>query len=189
MRAGICQPPSNPTRAIADSGNGNAAGHSRNTGDQASSDSDSSREDVTDPNMDTASSDCITCLDTDKVTIQTAQKKYWKRVWASWRFTKCSLWTEAQLKRISKSLQAVWGYKHESVQMEWNCTLADGHNSFEMCRMTVRTDQLFCIAVAINSQIYTRDVEAKAHGLVKTLVFFTEKKPCPLLTFLWKGID
>ena len=72
--------PSSPTRATADSDDGTAAGSFRRTGDQASSDSDLSREDDANSDMDTASRDCITCSNTDEVTIQTTQKKYWKRV-------------------------------------------------------------------------------------------------------------
>ena len=59
--------------------------------------------------------------------------------------------------------------------MEWNCTLAEEGNSFEMGRMMVRTDQLLCTAVATDSQIYTRDSEAKAHGQAKTLVLLLKQ--------------
>ena len=135
----------------ADPDDGTVAGRLRSTGDQ-----DSSREDVANSDMDTASRDYVTCSYIDEVTIQTAWKKYWKRVQASCRISKGSLWTEAQLKRISDSHQAVWRHDHESIQTEWDCTLLEDCNSFEMCRMKVRTDQLLCIAVATDSQIYTR---------------------------------
>ena len=120
--------------------------------------------------MDTASRDFVTCSDIDEVTIQTAWKKYQKRVQVSCRLSKGSFWTEAQLKRIGNSHQAMWGHDHESIQREWDCALVEDCNSFEMCRMMVKTDQLLCIAVATDSQIYTRDSEAEAHGHAKTLV-------------------
>ena len=103
-------PTSSPTRATTDQDDGTSAGSSRSMGDQASSDSDSSREDAADSDMDTASGDCITCSDTDRVTVQTAQKKCWKRVQVYCMLSKGSLWTEDQLKRIGNSHQAMWGH-------------------------------------------------------------------------------
>ena len=73
-------PPSSPIRATTNPDDGTAVGSLRSTGDQASSDSDSSSEDVTNSDMDTASGDCVICSDTDEVTVQTAWKKYQKRV-------------------------------------------------------------------------------------------------------------
>ena len=87
--------PSSPTRATADLDDGTVAGSSRSTTDQSLSHSDSSREDVVDSDMDTTCGDYITCLDTDKVNVGTAQKKYQKRVQASCRLSKVSLWTKA----------------------------------------------------------------------------------------------
>ena len=69
----------------------------------------------------------------------------------------------------------MWGHNHESVQTELDCALAEDHNSFEMCRMMVRTDQLLCIAVATDSQIYTRDSKVKAHGQAETLVLLLKQ--------------
>ena len=74
-------------------------------------------------------------------------------------------------KRINDSHQNVWGHDHESVRTEWKHTLSEDHNSFEMQKMTVRTDQLLCIAEATGSKIYTREPVATYHGRVKTLVF------------------
>ena len=51
-------PPSSPTRATTDPDNGTAAGSSRSTGDQASSDSDSSMEDMANSDMETVPGDC-----------------------------------------------------------------------------------------------------------------------------------
>ena len=119
-------------------------------------------------NLDTASRDCISFSDTDEVSIRAAHKKYRKRVWASCRLSKGSLWTEAQLKRINDSCQNVWGHDHEIVRTEQKCSLVEDCNSFEMCKMMVRTSQLLCITEATGSKIYTRELEAKTHGRVKT---------------------
>ena len=136
----------------------------------ASSDSDVSRGNIADSDMESASRDCTMCLDTDEVTIRTTQRKYRKRVWASCSLGKGSLWLEAQLKQIGDSHQAVWGYDHEIVRTELDCTLEEDRNSFEMHNVMVRTDQLLHIAEATNSKIYAQESEAKAHGQMKTLV-------------------
>ena len=39
-----------------------------------------------------------------------------------------------------------------------------------MCKMTVRMEQLLCIAEATNSKVYTQELNAEAHGWVKALV-------------------
>ena len=88
------EPTSSPcslTRATADPDDGTVAGIMWSTRYQASSDSELSREDEADSDMDTASEDCVTCSDTDEATVQTTWKKYWKRVWASCRVSKGSL--------------------------------------------------------------------------------------------------
>ena len=79
-------------------------------------------------------------------------QKY-QKVQASCRLSKGSLWTEAQLKRIGNSCQYVWGHDHKSIRTEQDCGLAGDHNSFEMWKMMVRTDQLLCIAKATGSKI------------------------------------
>ena len=158
------------------------------TGDQASSGSDSSKEAVANSDMDTASRDCITCLDTEKITIQTAQKNYQKRVQASSRLSKGRLWTEAQLKRIGDSHLAMWGNNHDSIQTEWDLALAEDHNFFDMCRMVVRTDQLLCIAAATDSQIYTWDLGGQTHGQVKTLVLLLKQYHTHYYCFYEKGM-
>ena len=71
---------------------------------------------------------------------------------------------------------------------EWNSTLAEDCNSFEMLRVTVRTDQLLHIATATNSQIYTRDLEAEAHGWVKTLVLLLKQYHAHHYHFYEKGM-
>ena len=105
--------------------NGTAARSLKSTRNQAFSDSESSRENVDDSDLDTASRDCISCSDTDKVSIQTAWKKYRKRVWNSCRLSKGSIWMEVQLKRISDSCQGMWGHDHESIRTDWKCTVVE----------------------------------------------------------------
>ena len=125
-------PPSSPTSSPIDPEDGTVAGSSKGTRDQASSDTESSRENMDDSDMETTSGDCVSWSDTDDVSIQTANKKYQRRVWASCRLNKGNLWTEAQLKRIGESHQDVWGHHHESIRTEWKHTLVEDHNSFEM---------------------------------------------------------
>ena len=179
-------PSFSPSRATTDPDDGTVAGSLRSTSDQVSFDSDSSREDVANSDMDTASGECITSSDTDEVTIQTVEKKYQKRVWASCRLSKGSLWTEGQLKRIGNSYQVVWGHNHESIQAEWDCPLAEDCNSFEMHRMMVRTDQLLHICNSHwlpNLHQRLRDQspwQGKDSGSVPERIW------CPLLLFLWK---
>ena len=136
----------------------------------ASSDSYASRENVANCNMNSAFRDCVTCLDTDEVTIRTTCKKYKKRVQASCSLGKGSLWSEAKLKQIGDSHQAMCRYDHEIIRMEQNCIPEENYNSFEMCKMTFRTDQLCHIAEATNLKIYTHELKAKAQGWMKTLV-------------------
>ena len=112
----------------------------------------------------------------EEVSIQTAHKKYQKRVWASCRLGRSSLWMETQLKRISKNHPESGGHNHKSVRAEQKPALAEDHNSFEMWKMTVRTEQLFCIAKTTGSNIHTWETEAKTDG-IKAI-------PCPLLWVL-----
>ena len=159
----------------------------KSTGHQASSDSELSRENVDDSNLDTASGDYITCSDTNEVPVQIAHKKYRKRVWVSCGLSKGSLWMEMQLKRISDSHQDVWGHSHESVRTEWKHALVEDCNFFEMWKMTGRTHQLLCIAKATGSKIYTRDSEAKTHGRMKTLVLLLKQYHTHYYQFCEKG--
>ena len=92
------------------------------------------------------------------------------------------------MKRISDSHQAMWGHDHERIQTWWDCTLAEDHNSFEMHRMVVRTDQLFHIAMATNYQIYTRYSEAEVHGWVKTLLLLLKQYHAHYYHFYEKGM-
>ena len=148
---------------------------------------DSSRENVDDSDMDTASGDCVSCSDRCEVSIQTAHKRYWKRVWTSCRLSKGSLWMEAQLKRISEHHQDVWGHDHECVRVEQKCALAEDCNSFEMRKVMIRTDQMLCITEATGSKIHTRESEAETHGRVKTLVLLLKQYHAHYYQFYEKG--
>ena len=173
-------PPSSPTKAIADPGDGTVVETSRSTRDQergtnadysgASSDLDASKENVANSDMESASQHCFVCLNTDKVTIRISQKKQRKRVQASCSLGKGGLWSEAQLKWIGNSCQAMWGHDHEISRTEEDCTLEEDHSSFEMHKTVVRTDQLLHIAEATNSKVFAWKSEAKAHGQMKALV-------------------
>ena len=68
------------------------AGSLKSAGDQASLDSELTRQNVDDPDMDTASGDCVSYSGIDEVSVQTAHRKYRKRVWTSCRLRKGSLW-------------------------------------------------------------------------------------------------
>ena len=111
---------------------------------------------MADSDLDTASGDCVSCSDTDEVSILTTHKKYQRRVRVSCKLSKGSHWTEAQLKRINDSHQDVWGHDHESVRSEHKCTLAEDNDSFEMQKLMVRMEQMVCITNATGSKIHTR---------------------------------
>ena len=63
---------------LADPDNDVAAGSSESTRDKASSDSSSSRGNLGDSDLDTASGDGLSCSDTDEISVRTACKKYRK---------------------------------------------------------------------------------------------------------------
>ena len=147
-------PFSSPIRGLADPDDEVVAGSSKSTKDQTSSDSGSSRGNS---------------LWRLWISIQT-QKKYRKRVRASCKLSKGSDWMEAQMKRIGDSHQDVWDHDHKIIRTEWIGALAEDCTSFEMRRMTTRTDQLLHIAEATGSKIYTREPEAETCSLAKALV-------------------
>ena len=130
----------------------------------ASSDSDASRENVAYSDRDSASGDCLTCWDIDEVTIRTTHKKYRKRIQASCSLDRSSLWSEVQLKWTGDSCQALWGHDQGIIRMEWDCALEEDYNSFEMHKMTVRSDQVLCIAEDTNLKAYTWESEAEPMG-------------------------
>ena len=60
-----------------------------------------------DSNLDTASGDCLSCSDTNEVSIRMACKKYRKRVRASCKLSKGVDWMDTQMKRIEGGHQDV----------------------------------------------------------------------------------
>ena len=79
------------------------------------------------------------------------------------------------MKRIWNSHQDVWGHDHKIVRTEWKCAVAEDCTSFKMRRMTIQLDQLFCIAEAIGSKIYTRESELGTCSSAKALVLSLKK--------------
>ena len=57
---------------------------------------ESSKGNVDNSGMDTAYGNCLSCLGTDHVSVQTACKKYRKREWASCKLSKCNHWMETK---------------------------------------------------------------------------------------------
>ena len=96
--------------------------------------------------------------------------KYRKTVRASCKLSKGSDWMETQMKRIGVSHQDIWGHDHKIIRTEQKCALTEDCLSFEMRRMTTRTDQPLCIAKATGSKIYTRESEAGTCSLAKASV-------------------
>ena len=178
-------PSSSPTRCPANPDDEGVTGSSKSTEDQASS--DSSKGNMADSDLDTASRDCLSCSDTDDVSMQTAQKKYRKRVRASCKLSKGSDWTETQMRRIRDSPQDVWGHDHRIVRTEGKCTLVEDHTSYEMTRMMTRTDQVVCIAKAPGSKIYTRESEVGTSGLAKVFVLSLKQFHAHLYRLYEKG--
>ena len=76
---------------------------------------------------------------------------------------------EDQLKRIRESHQDVWDHDLAIVKSEWKHALAKDQDSFEMCNMTVRTDQLLHITETVDSQVHHWGSEAETDGMVKKL--------------------
>ena len=122
-----------------------------------------------------------------KMSMRTVHKKYRKRVWASCRLSKGSLWMEAQLNRINDKHQHMWEHDHESVRTENKCALVEDHNSFEMWKTMVRTSQLLGITEAIGSKICTRELKAKTHDRAKTLVLLLKQYHAHYYQFYEKG--
>ena len=113
--------------------------------DQSGKESDSSsglQESVADSGPESATGDCLTCSDTEEVAVNSAHKKVWKRVWASCCIAEGCLWLEAQLKWIGHSHQTVWESDYEVIKTEQELTLKEDCHTFEVNKMTDRTEQL-----------------------------------------------
>ena len=111
-------PSFSPIRALTDPEDGSTAGSLRTTKDQTTLDSGSLRGYVVDSDLDTASGDCFSYSDTEEVSIQTAQKRYRKRLRASYKLSKGSDWMEAKQKRISECHEDIWSHDLAIIRSE-----------------------------------------------------------------------
>ena len=71
-------------------------------GDESDSDSDS-QESTANSSPESATEDCLTCLDTKEAAVKSTCKKFCKKVWASCSLTKWGLWKEVKLGWIGDS--------------------------------------------------------------------------------------
>ena len=153
------------------------------------SNQDESRENAANSDLESASGDCLTCLDTEEVAIRTAQKRFWKKVWASCSIARGCLWSEAQLKWIQDSHQAVWESDHEIIWTEWELTLEEDCPSFQS-----EQDDGQNWPTTLNQRGHPLEnphmgirgwgpwLEENPHAISKTI-------PCMLLLIVWKGYD
>ena len=79
---------------------------------------DELRENAADSDLESASSDCPSCSDMEKLAIRKAQKRFWKRVWASCSIVRGSLSLKAQVKQIKDIHQAIWDSDLKIVRTE-----------------------------------------------------------------------
>ena len=84
-----------------------------------------------DSKLDTASRDCLSCLDTDEISMRMAYKKYRKRVRASCKSSKGMDWMDEEIKRIKGDHQDMWGHNHKVLRAKQKCSLADDCSSNE----------------------------------------------------------
>ena len=106
---------------------------------------------------------------------------------ASCKLSKGSDWTEDQLKWISDCCHDVWGHDLAIVRSEWKCNLAEDTHSFEMWKMTVRTDQLLHTVEATGSKVHQWEVEAGTDGRTKKLVQLLKQCHTQVYHFYKKG--
>ena len=145
-----------------------AKGSSKSTGDQTSSDSGLAWGNMADSDLDTASGDCLSWLNSNDVSVWTTQKRYRKWVRGSCKLSKGSDWMEAQMQRTGDSHQDILGHDVAIVRSEQKCALAKDWDSFEMQEIMVRTDQLLHIVEATDSKVHQRGSEGKTDGRAKS---------------------
>ena len=116
-------------------------GDANQSGHESESSSDS-QESVADSDPKSETGDCLMCSDTEEAAINSAHKKFWKKVMGSCSITKGCLWSKAKLKWIGDSCKAVQESNYEAVKREWDLTLKEDHHSFEVNKMTDRSKQL-----------------------------------------------
>ena len=94
------------------------SGHDAYQGCNESDSSSDLQESVADSGPESATGECLTYSDTEEVAVNSAHKKFWKKVWASGSITKGCFWSEAQLKWIGDSYHAVWGSDCDIIKTE-----------------------------------------------------------------------
>ena len=80
------------------------------------------------------------CSDTKEVAINSAHKKFWKKVWTSCYIAKGCVWSEAQLKQIGDSHQTVWECVYKVIKTELEPDLKEDCHSYEVNKMIDRTE-------------------------------------------------
>ena len=138
-------------------------------------------------NLDMASGDCLSCSDTDDVSMQTAQKKFRKRVRVSCKLNEGSDWTESQMKELGTAINMYGAMITRLLGQSGNVLLVEDYTSSEMRQMMTRTDQLLYIAEATGSKIYTRESGGGDMQYSKGLGLVHETVPCLFLQALQEG--
>ena len=136
--------------------------------EQGGNESDSSsdlQQSAADSGPESATGDCLMFSDTEEAVINSTHKKFWKKVWVSCSIAKGCLWYE-----IGDNCHTAWGTDHEVIKTEWDLTLMEDCSSFEVNKMTTRTNQLLWIKEATSSKIHPCELEAEVYGRKKTLV-------------------
>ena len=105
--------PNNDMVALGSTGEHDIEDNTNHCGDK--SNQDESRENTANSNLELASVNCLTFSDTEEVAVRTVPKRFQKKVWASCSIARGCLWSEAQLKGIQDSQQAVWESDHEII--------------------------------------------------------------------------
>ena len=155
---GLIDVPSSPVKGAADPDDGLAVeamwstrdcdrdstmGISKDNANQGSDESDAdsnSWECAADSSPDSASGNCLACLDTEEAAVKFAHKKFHKKVQASCSLTKWGILEKAQVGWIGDSHQTVCGSNYKVIKTEWDLTLNEDHSSFEVNKMMVQTD-------------------------------------------------
>ena len=147
--------------------------------------SSGSLESAADSGPEPATGDCLTCSDTKEVAINSAHIKFWKKVGASCSITKGCLWSEAQLKGIGDSHQAVWENDCDIIKTEQELAVKEDHHSFEINDIQ---DQTTALNQRINAlENPPHELEAGVQGRKKTPVQSLKQYPCILLPTVQKG--
>ena len=164
----------------------NSKGNTDHCGDKSTK--DELRENAANSDLELASGNCLTCSDMEEVAIRKAQKRFQKRVQASCSIVRGCLWSEAQVRWIKDSCQAIWNSDHEVIQTEQLIALEEDHTSFKVNRMTIQTEQLLWTKETTHSKVYAWESEAGVHGQKKTLIQSLTQQSMPVSTDYMKRV-